>query len=196
MIIGVGIAFIALTFEAFNSVILGVVVGYLFGSLLYNLLVKVIHINPQALYWGTLISCILFVSIAGGFMKAYMVCLATSLVGSYALVRGISVFAGGYPDETYVMMLINKGEYSQFGRVFGPMIYMYIGGISFLTAIGFWIQTYMMPQPVKPVEVKKEEVIEGDDNIVKEGDNVPTSAHENVAEINHNDKKEDGVKNI
>jgi hypothetical protein len=131
------------------------VVGYLFGSLSYNLLVKVIHINPQVLYWTTLITFIIFISIAGGFMEAYMVCLATSLVGSYAFVRGISVYAGGYPDETYVMLLINNGEYTQFGRVFGPKIYAYIGGIFALTAIGFWIQTYMVP--TNPENTKKEE---------------------------------------
>ena len=89
MIIGILIAFLAASFEAFNSVILGVVVGYRFGSLLYNLLVKVVPGNPQALYWSTLITCILFISIAGGFMKAYMVCVATSLVGAYAFVRVI-----------------------------------------------------------------------------------------------------------
>ena len=155
MVLGVVIAFIAFSFEAFNAVILGVVVGYLFGSLLYNLLVKVIHINPQVLYWTTLISSILFISIAGGFMKAYMVVLATSLVGSYALVRGISIYGGGYPDETYVMLLINKGEYSQFGRVFGPKIYLYIGGIFLSTLIGFWIQSYMVP--AAPEEKKAEE---------------------------------------
>jgi hypothetical protein len=88
MLLGIGLAFLAFNFEAFNAVILGVVVGYLFGSLLYNLIVGALpSVNPQALYWSTLISCILFISIAGGFMKAYMVCLATSLVGSYALVR-------------------------------------------------------------------------------------------------------------
>ena len=87
MLLGIAIAFIAFSFPAFNAVILGIVVGYLFGSLLYNLLVKVIPVNPQALYWSTLIICILFISIAGGFMKKYMVIIATSLVGSYALVR-------------------------------------------------------------------------------------------------------------
>ena len=147
MILGIAIAFIAFSFESFNAVILGVVVGYLFGSLLYNLLVKVVAgVNPQALYWTTLVTCILFISIAGGFMKAYMVVLATSLVGSYAFVRGISVYAGGYPDETYVMTLINKGEYDQFGRVFGPMIYVYIGGIFIMTGIGFFIQSFMVPE--------------------------------------------------
>jgi hypothetical protein len=173
MIAGIGIAFIAFSFEAFNAVILGIVVGYLFGSLLYNMLVKVIHVNPQALYWSTLITCILFISIAGGFMKAYMVCLATSLVGSYALVRGISVYAGGYPDETYVMLLLNKGEYTQFGRVFGPKIYLYIGGIFFLTAIGFWIQSCMVP-PATPEEKKEEK--KDDANTEKKDEPVKTTA--------------------
>ena len=117
-------------------------------------------------------------------MKAYMVCLATSLVGSYALVRGISVFAGGYPDETYVMMLINKGEYTQFGRVFGPMIYLYIGGIFFMTAIGFWIQTYMVPE--KP---KTDVPADNTDKNVKEGDNKTTSAQDTVIEPTNTDKK-------
>jgi hypothetical protein len=88
MIAGVIIAFIALCFESLNAFILGIVVGYLVGSLLFNLMVKfVCGINPQILYWSVLISSMVIISIAGGFMKAYMVCLATSLVGAYALVR-------------------------------------------------------------------------------------------------------------
>jgi hypothetical protein len=55
------------------------------------------------------------------------------------------------------MLLINKGEYTQFGKVFGPKIYAYIGGIFVLTAIGFWIQTYMVP-------AKKEEEKPADPN--------------------------------
>ena len=182
MILGIIIAFIAFSFEAFNAVILGVVVGYLFGSLLYNLLVKVITVNPQALYWSTLITCILFISIAGGFMKAYMVVLATSLVGSYAFVRGISIYAGGYPDETYVMTLINKGEYEQFGRVFGPMIFMYIGGIFLLTGLGFIIQSYMVPEkPAEDIEKKED------------ASNIPQSVTNNDT-VDPNKKQEDPMK--
>jgi len=177
MILGIAIAFIAFSFESFNAVILGIVVGYLFGSLLYNLLIKAIPMNPQALYWTTLITCILFISIAGGFMKAYMVCLATSLVGSYAFVRGISVYAGGYPDETYVMILINKGEYSQFGRVFGPKIYGYIGGIFVLTGIGFWIQSYMVPE-------NKENTEKAPENNAEKKNETENKAGENKTENN------------
>jgi len=89
MLLGIAIAFIAFSFEAFNAAILGIVVGYLFGSLAYNLLVKAIPVNPQALYWSMLLIFIIGIAVAGGFMKAYMVVLATSLVGAYTLVRGV-----------------------------------------------------------------------------------------------------------
>jgi len=151
IVIGAGLAWGCVWFPSVNAVLLGVVVGYLFGSLFYNLEVKVVQINPQALYWGTLTVCIIFVSIAGGFMKDYMVCLATGMVGAYAFVRGISVFAGGYPDETYVMLLIQKKEYTQFGRVFGPMIYLYVGGILLLTIIGFWTQSLFVDDSEKKI---------------------------------------------
>jgi hypothetical protein len=191
MIMGIGIALIAFSFPSFNAALLGVVVGYLFGSLLYNLLVKVIHVNPQALYWTILTTCIVLISVAGGFMDEYMVILATSLVGSYALVRGISVYAGGYPDETYVMMLINNGEYSQFGRVFGPKIYLYIGGIFVMTAIGFWIQTYMIP--AKPAtEEKLAEKKEEEKTAEKKDDPIKTTsaAENNTVAATEPEKKE------
>jgi len=105
-------------------------------------------------------------------MKAYMVVLATSLVGAYAIVRGISVFAGGYPDESYVMMLINHGEFQQFGRVFGSKIYLYIGLIFVFTAIGFGIQSFFIPSKddEKPVVVEKEKTEETTTIIEKKPD--------------------------
>ena len=93
------------------------------------------------------------------------------------------MYAGGYPDETYVMLLINKKEYTQFGRVFGPKIYLYIGGIFFITAIGFWIQTYMVPEkketdkPAEKEAAKPEEKSAENTNTVS---NQPTSAQTEV----------------
>ena len=87
MIIGILIAFAVLTFKRLNGVILGIVVGYIIGNLIYNVLVKLINVNPQMLYWSTVLFCILAISISGGFMEEYMTCVATSLVGAYSLVR-------------------------------------------------------------------------------------------------------------
>ncbi len=67
------------------------------------------------------------------------------------------MYTGGYPDETYVMTLLNKKEFSQFGRVFGPKMYLYIGGIFAITFLGFLMQLCCVPE-------KKEEIKEKKDN--------------------------------
>jgi len=197
MLMGIALALAFAWFESVNAVLLGVVVGYLFGSLFYNLEVKMVQVNPQALYWGTIVICIIIISVAGGFMKDYMVCLATGMVGAYAFVRGISVFAGGYPDETYVMMLIQKGEYTQFGRVFGPMIYLYIGGIFLLTLIGFWTQSLFVGDSPKKggEEGKSNEVSEkqgnADQNKAQNADNnanLETNAKDDKAGLLENEQ--------
>lgn len=91
LLLGIALAIAVLYFETANGMVLGVVVGFLIGNLFYNILMKLLQVNPQSLYWGSIIFCILFISFAGGFMKTYMVCLATALVGSYAFVR-VNIF--------------------------------------------------------------------------------------------------------
>ena len=44
------------------------------------------------------------------------------------------------------MKLINSGEYTQFGRVYGKHIYIYMFGIFFATGVGFLIQSFLMPK--------------------------------------------------
>jgi hypothetical protein len=88
-LLGVALSIGVLFFESSNGTALGVIVGYLLGNLLYNFLFQLISINPQTLYLASVISSILTISIAGGFMKDYMVRCATSLLGAYAFVRVI-----------------------------------------------------------------------------------------------------------
>jgi len=183
MLLGLTVALAVFYFQKAAAVTLGIVVGYLFGTLSYNIFVKILPINPQTLYWSLIILSILGLGVLGGFIDQYMVILATSLVGGYAFVRGISVFAGNYPDETYVMKLINAGEYSQFGRVYGKYIYLYMFGILFSTGVGFLIQYLIMPAPAPAEENKPEEekAVSAD----KKGDNAntnPTSQTENKGE--------------
>jgi hypothetical protein len=55
MLLGLGVALGVFYFQKAAAISLGVVVGYLFGTLSYNLIVKIITVNPQTLYWRTLI---------------------------------------------------------------------------------------------------------------------------------------------
>ncbi len=74
-------------------------------------------------------------------------------------------------------------EYSQFGRVFGPLIYMYIGGIVLMTVVGCMIQIQIKDNHLN-VEYKSEQIIK------KEQSN--TLKEENKLLINKDPKNEDG----
>ena len=99
------------------------------------------------------------------------------------------------------MQLINAGEYTQFGRVFGPKINLYIGGIFFLTAIGFWIQSYMVPAPeddkndaVKSDDTKKNEDKIGDNKDVTKDEGKTATATTAPAETQPPTEKKEDVK--
>ena len=76
----------------------------------------------------------------------------------------MSVFTGGYPDENYVMKLINMREYTQFGRVFGPLIYMYIGGIFVITFVGCMVQFQIKQKHPNETEKEKKKENETKEN--------------------------------
>ena len=65
------------------------------------------------------------------------------------------------------MKLINMREYSQFGRVFGPLIYMYIGGIILMTFVGCMIQFQIKQNNPNPENTNK-----GDQNEKKKEETV------------------------
>ena len=80
-------------------------------------------------------------------------------------------------------------EYSQFGRVFGPLIYMYIGGILLMTFVGCMIQiqikdTHPSSSSKNEDSVKKSEPIQ--ENIEKSENKVEENKEQNNEE---NEKK-------
>lgn len=80
------------------------------------------------------------------------------------------------------MKLINMREYSQFGRVFGPLIYMYIGGIILMTVVGCMIQIQIKDNNPN-IEYKNEQINK------KENSNALNE--ENKLLINKDHKNED-----
>ena len=88
MLLGIGIAFIASYYEALNGVILGVGVGFTVGVLIFDFIL-LLQLYYQNSYIITVFTCILVFTIAGAFQKDHLICLATSLIGSYSFVRVI-----------------------------------------------------------------------------------------------------------
>ncbi len=62
------------------------------------------------------------------------------MIGSYFIIRGISLYAGGFPDENYVIDLIKNKEYDTLHEVLKPIVYVYLAGWLVLFIIGLFVQ--------------------------------------------------------
>lgn len=81
------------------------------------------------------------------FIFDHALIISTTIVGSYAFVRGISLYAGRYPNEFTLVELIQKGLI----KSIDPMFYAYLAGILVSIVIGMVVQ-YKHRKSSKPVE--------------------------------------------
>lgn len=62
----------------------------------------------------------------------HIIIASTTLIGSYAFVRGFSLFGGHYPNEFTLADLIKKGLYTEidpiFYAYFAAIVIVFIGG--------------------------------------------------------------------
>lgn len=114
--------------------ILGTAAGFFLGFTLYNL------VFAQWVQHVALLVVLAFgFAIAGGviawkFGKAVIVYL-TAFLGAYSLVRGISVFAGHFPNEITLFQELQSGTFT-----FEPAFYGYLAGFAVLTIVGIVTQ--------------------------------------------------------
>lgn len=124
--------------------------GFFLGQFLYNFFGNRIPAN------GTVINIVFIVVGIGAliavafFFKKFIVIFATSLIGSYCLIRGISIVAGKFPDEFTIIDLRTRGETEQLKALLTWQVYVYLAAIGVATIISMVIQykTYK-EDPVK-----------------------------------------------
>ena len=123
--LGIGytiVMFLICTMFELLSGLVGVFVGYLVGNIVYNLEIPFFQSSdPGTVYWITILLLVFISHTISKYIQPLIYIVATSLMGSFALVRviliyllqGLSIFFKGFPDESYVMSLIKHKEYSQ-----------------------------------------------------------------------------------
>jgi hypothetical protein len=166
--LGILVAVILYSFVNCVSTVLAIIIGYFLGNIAYNFLVKMFtSIDPDTLYMITIIFFILITLVLAYLIKSIIIIVATSLVGAYCAIRGLSICLGGFPDETYTSKLIVYREFNQLGRVFGGKANMYLMGILLVFLIGLIVQGGVAiatgekkEEEKKPEEIKKEEEAE------------------------------------
>jgi hypothetical protein len=66
-------------------------------------------INSTVIQYAIIAVCAIGTCILVSFMERLLIIAITSFLGSYMLVRGVSLFAGGYPSEFAISALIKQG---------------------------------------------------------------------------------------
>ncbi len=139
------------------GVVFGTLLGFVVGFVLFNLFLRFIQSNPVAVFWVTMCVCLIGGILLGYFFEESISIISTSVVGAYGIVRGISIMAGGFPDERQVYELGTKGEWSQMKNLLTPVVYAYLAGFVVLAALGMFIQFKFFYDGNKKKEKKDDE---------------------------------------
>jgi len=96
--------------------IVGGWIGGLGGMALFQSAIVPIFAGGNASTKSLLYYTITFCVIIGGIVTLYLfnhaVIIGSSICGAYALVRGLSVFIGGYPNEVLIYTELESGYYT------------------------------------------------------------------------------------
>jgi len=128
--LGVLVGFLLKKFLVVGFGILGFLAGFFLGNLLYNLVLVTFLQSSVVLFivaFGLGFAGAYFSVVNKGELKIYI----TALLGAYSFVRGISVFAGGYPNEVTLYEQLNNGT-----AQFTPVFLGYLAGILVVFVLG------------------------------------------------------------
>jgi hypothetical protein len=115
----------------------GGLAGFFIGFLLYSVLILKFY-QATWLYVLILVVCIaLGAFVVYRYDKAIIIYL-TAFLGGYALIRGISVFAGGYVNEMTLAQQIMDGTFNPNEMTW--QFWMYIGSFVVTTIVGVIVQ--------------------------------------------------------
>lgn len=129
--------------------LLGIFGGVMGGFLLTTLIGASLS---TAAYWCIVVGCGLVAGILAFFLRIFTIITSTAFIGSYLCVRGISMYAGGFPDETQLYQLASNHliTWDTFPKAF----YAYLAGILVMFILACVFQYKLVK---KRVEDKLEE---------------------------------------
>jgi len=125
---------------------IGVWSGAGIGLLLNNMIFY--KINNVAVLWVLMAVFGITLGILSFFWYNYIVIICTSIFGSYLFVRGLSLMAGGYPNEFTIYERMNSHDIDSVPGTF----YAYVAGMVVVCALGIFFQLWL-----KKKEDKKDE---------------------------------------
>lgn len=101
--------------------------GYIIGSVIYEVIMLYVTWDAKIVYWVTIIIFIILFGLLGIWVEILVTIVATSFIGSYAIIRGISFVCGHFPDLYQIFDLIEKQEWEQLATVTEYWALLYLG---------------------------------------------------------------------
>ena len=147
--------------DKFMAFLVGGLAGFLLGEFFFNLFGSLINLNPTLIQILFILICIILSIILAYFFREYTIIISTSFIGAYALIRGISLFAGYFPSEYTVIDLKKRKETDQLKDLLTWRVYVYLVFI----LIAFGLSIYIQIKINKNIKKKTEGEEAEDENL-------------------------------
>ena len=148
--------------EKFMAFFVGGIAGFLLGEFFFNLFGSLIKANPTLINIIFIVVCLIAAIVLAYFIQEIIIIIATSFIGSYTLIRGISLFTGHFPSEFTVIDLKAEGETEQLKKLLGWQFYVYLVFIVIACGLSIYVQLLIR----KSTKESKEET--PDENLIDE----------------------------
>lgn len=137
ILIGCGIGFLFTKLVRPAGAILAGWGGFMLGLLINEAWLA--NYGSQAVFWCVCIGVALVCAIPGFILFNQAIMISTSFIGSYFIMRGISLFAGGFPPAMELVAEVKSGAITSVE----PAFWGYVAGIVVVTILGSVVQFKM-----------------------------------------------------
>jgi len=132
------VGFFAAMWVKLGLFIVGGWIGSMGGMILFNSLIAPqfgSSSSTKTLLTYTIVICVIIGGIITMYLFNHAIIVGSSVCGAYALVRGLSVFIGGYPNEILIYTELEAGYYTEMPGTF----YGYLAAYVLLVIIGIFV---------------------------------------------------------
>ena len=134
ILIGLVAGFFMMKLERIGAALLAGWGGLMIGFMLNEM--ALYKVESVALFWVVNVACAVAGAVLSFFLFEHVLINATAFGGSYMLIRGISLYAGGFPNEFTVVNELKAGDTSAFNNWF----YLYMVCIFILFVVADIVQ--------------------------------------------------------
>jgi hypothetical protein len=134
ILIGLVAGFFMLKIKKFGAALLAGWGGFMVGVLINEM--ALYKVGSPALFWCVCIACAIITAVLTIFIYDHVIICTTAFAGAYSFWRGISMYAGGFPNEFTLAEEIKEGSINSIDGWF----YAYMVAIVITCAVGAVVQ--------------------------------------------------------